>query len=700
MKNSTVSVLTALLASGLACATGAPVQVDRFGQYIGENWPGKITSDQQLREEAAAEEVQLIRFDAFDPQRFDRYGGILDGQKFRATGFFRLEKVRERWWFITPEGNRFFLIGCDAPDFYEKGYATPLTQPDGTPRNVFLQLPEVPRNNTPFSAYSRPGMVNFLAANLQLKYGEDFREKALEINRRRLISWGFNSTPKWGWGTHIGLPFIEDMNFRKLSRFRNYLRNIDVYAPDFRENAEKEIVQQIARRRHEPLLLGYSTENESGLSFSMLDGIAAGKNSPMKRALIDFLWEELGEENVGKLFKVTGKFDRSSVARTPRPGIRIPRRQAAAFIRKTSQLYHRQLREIYRKHDPDHLWFGAGHCKHQAFEWIYEAIPYVDALLLHDYDIYAAWSTPIRKRLHELDQPYIIAEYSFVQARRGYPAFNGYVCVPDEKSRGTGYRYFTEQLAADPNCVGFGYFILYDQAVTRRSLPRGEAYNFGLVNQQDQSYHAMLEQVRIANEELPEIHAGRRQPFAANPADILGWKSTRLSRLQVLPGSRSPYIIGDAVMADEFYGGCPFRFKVNDAIATEFLQGRKHIFVSIGTIKADSYFADARATVHLWKKRRGSDLNRFFRLEYSFDNRQFTPLKMRFTLEQEMEHDRYSMTPAEPMPENCRYLRLSIGVTEPERAWMAAIADWRVIEKNKPLQISCISRKQSAATPR
>lgn len=265
MKNSTVSVLTALLASGLACATGAPVQVDRFGQYTGENWPGKITSDQQLREEAAAEEVQLIRFDAFDPQRFDRYGGILDGQKFRATGFFRLEKVRERWWFITPEGNRFFLIGCDAPDFYEKGYATPLTQPDGTPRNVFLQLPEVPRNNTPFSAYSRPGMVNFLAANLQLKYGEDFREKALEINRRRLISWGFNSTPKWGWGTHIGLPFIEDMNFRKLSRFRNYLRNIDVYAPDFRENAEKEIVQQIARRRHEPLLLGYSTEDRKSV---------------------------------------------------------------------------------------------------------------------------------------------------------------------------------------------------------------------------------------------------------------------------------------------------------------------------------------------------------------------------------------------------------------------------------------------------
>ena len=149
-------------------------------------------------------------------------------------------------------------------------------------------------------------------------------------------------------------------------------------------------------------------------------------------------------------------------------------------------------------------------------------------------------------------------------------------------------------------------------------------------------------------------------------------------------------------MADEFYGGCPFRFKVNDAIATEFLQGRKHIFVSIGTIKADSYFADTRATVHLWNKRRGSDLNRFFRLEYSFDNRQFPPLKMRFTLEQEMEHDRYSMTPAEPMPEGPPICRQDLD-SHPGCGSLFLRRGTEPACKNRPLpllRLACFCRRQ------
>ncbi len=35
----------------------------------------------------------------------DKFGGWT-GKKFKATGFFRLEKD-ERWWLVTPEGNAF-----------------------------------------------------------------------------------------------------------------------------------------------------------------------------------------------------------------------------------------------------------------------------------------------------------------------------------------------------------------------------------------------------------------------------------------------------------------------------------------------------------------------------------------------------------------------------------------------------------------
>lgn len=41
----------------------------------------------------------------------DKYGGC-PAVKFDATGFFRLEK-RNRWWFVTPEGNAFLSLGMN-----------------------------------------------------------------------------------------------------------------------------------------------------------------------------------------------------------------------------------------------------------------------------------------------------------------------------------------------------------------------------------------------------------------------------------------------------------------------------------------------------------------------------------------------------------------------------------------------------------
>ena len=41
----------------------------------------------------------------------DRFGGWT-GKRFKATGFFRLEKD-ERWWLVTPEGNAFLSFGIN-----------------------------------------------------------------------------------------------------------------------------------------------------------------------------------------------------------------------------------------------------------------------------------------------------------------------------------------------------------------------------------------------------------------------------------------------------------------------------------------------------------------------------------------------------------------------------------------------------------
>jgi len=48
----------------------------------------------------------------------DRYGGWKKISA-EATGFFRIEKLENRWWFITPEGNVFMSTGMNHVDYKE-----------------------------------------------------------------------------------------------------------------------------------------------------------------------------------------------------------------------------------------------------------------------------------------------------------------------------------------------------------------------------------------------------------------------------------------------------------------------------------------------------------------------------------------------------------------------------------------------------
>ena len=55
-------------------------------------------------------------------RELDRFGGWT-GKKFKATGFFRVEKD-ERWWLVTPEGSAFLSFGINHlhPDLWKQDY--------------------------------------------------------------------------------------------------------------------------------------------------------------------------------------------------------------------------------------------------------------------------------------------------------------------------------------------------------------------------------------------------------------------------------------------------------------------------------------------------------------------------------------------------------------------------------------------------
>ena len=48
----------------------------------------------------------------------DSYGGWT-GIRSQASGFFRIERIKGRWWFITPDGNVFLSVGVNHADYKE-----------------------------------------------------------------------------------------------------------------------------------------------------------------------------------------------------------------------------------------------------------------------------------------------------------------------------------------------------------------------------------------------------------------------------------------------------------------------------------------------------------------------------------------------------------------------------------------------------
>lgn len=652
--------------AGTLLADAPSLEVDRYGQYTGEDWPGKVTCDEQLRAEAARE-WPLIRDAGFDPARFDRFGGRLDAGDFEATGRFRKKKIDGRWWLITPEGHRCFIIGCDAVGYREGGYSSPLKEPDGSARQGFLELPDLKRVPDGISG----GKVNFLAANLEKKYGPGYYEKSKEVNRRRLIAWGFNSTAKWGWGETFGLPYVEDWTFRTVKRLPR--RRIDIYDPGFAAAAGKEVAALTARRRDDPMLIAYSTENENGWEARDVNELAAAEPAvASKQALVDFLIRRRGEAEAAELFRVSG--GRGAMLEN-RQRIALPAEDVADFITEASRHYHRIVRELFRRYDSGHLWFGASHCRGQSDEWIYAAAEFTDAVMLNEYDLYAQWSTGLMPRLRELDNPVFLTEFSFVCDRRGLRPYNSVSTVRDQRSRGLAYRHYTERMAANPLCIGFGYFIFFDQPVMMRSLPLGESFNFGLVDGTDRPYDEMIAEVMKSNVRLEAVHAGREEPFRLEkPAALLFSRMRGQLLAGILPGTVSEYVTTDSSNAAEYFGGCPLRLKIDERrLSADGADGGR---CPVGTFHAgdNSRFGEVKADVYFWFRHRGKDLNDYYELEGSPDGRNFTRLPLRFELVRRSEFDHYVMCNAEPVPADMRYLRIVLKAPVLRESWSNQIA--------------------------
>jgi hypothetical protein len=445
--------------------------VDEFGQWIPADWPGKVNSLDQLKKEWAAEEAGL-RVGEFG---YCKYGGYLN-TKAKATGYFRVEQVEGRWWFVDPDGHLFFStsstgIGSGGGDARLQGR-----------EDYFTALPPV--ESAP--AAGRRPQTGFYAWNLARRHGKELDSKWTDLAIRRLESWGMNTIGNWSdsrlWDAHRKAYVV---NLRGWGMETGYMGMPDVFSEEFPKIVDKAAAEQCAPRKNDPYLLGYFIANEPpwpGRESLVVDIILERPPSAIQREAKAFL----------------------AVGDTPER-----RRQ---FIYRAFDKYLEVINAAIRRYDPNHLnlglRFGGG-------------VPPAEMLRASKtFDVYSmnVYSTSVNPKVleeiyKETGRPIIVGEFHFGVPGRGLAA--GLVQVRDQTERGVAYRYYVEQAASFPAFIGSSWFQWVDQPSTGRN--DGENYNIGLVDVTDRPYRDLIEAMKTTHRRLQAVHAGELAPFDVRP---------------------------------------------------------------------------------------------------------------------------------------------------------------------------------------
>ncbi len=442
--------------------------VDEFGQWILDDWPGKAHSLENL-ETAWTEEEKSLASSSFD---YSQYGGYKSTHA-QATGFFRVEKIDNRWWFIDPEGHYFFSTGADV---MVPWMGTRTADRDG----VFAALPPAELKPPSFRP-NQGGMVSFYTWNLLRRFGADWQNAWVDLTLRRMDAWGLNTVANWAdprLGAAKRKPYIVMLRGWGIDN-TGYLGLPDVYADEFANKVDSAAAEQCAPRKDDPWLLGYFIANEPpwpGRENEIVTAILAGPANPIQ-----------GE---AKKFLAAGD--------TPARRREFVELAVERLIKVVSAAIH--------KHDPNHLNLGLRFGSRPS-EAMLRASRNFDVFSMNSYG-YEVNRAQVDAAYRMTEKPVMIGEFHFGTPGRGLAA--GLLQTKNQEERGVAYRYYVENAAAHPAIIGLHWFEWIDEPNTGRN--DGENYNIGMVDVTDRPYQELIAAMKTTHQRLHDIHSGKELP--------------------------------------------------------------------------------------------------------------------------------------------------------------------------------------------
>lgn len=455
--------------------------VDVFGQSSLVDYPEKIKSISQLRKEWTNEELELESGNI--TSQYTRFGGYKD-IRVKGTGYFRTECIDGVWWFVDPEGYLFLSIGVDCVDILCGGGVREFSKRS----NMFENIRSLDSLNFDMSQNFSYGKLN-----VYRRYGENYKERSLDMVFKRMEKWGLNTVANWSSdivkksGRKAFLHPLDDIGLDS-----NLMGLCDIYAIGFKENLEKSIAAQISEFKDNPWLIGYFIGNEPAWlnqEYRLCDVIINGDDIPIRQKLIQYL-DKFGDNKENR----------------------------KKFIYDTFKVYLNTVSMILKSKDPNHLNLGIRFGDPQTLsDEILKMCSVFDVFSFNCYSLKP--DNKMMDRIHGLTgKPMIIGEYHFGTVDRGYA--QSLWQVDSQEQRGVAYRYYTENAYSHPGLIGTAYFQWSDQDLTGRF--DGENYNCGLIDVTDRPYKEQVEAMFESSKVIFKIHKGQAKPYNIKPVNCRG----------------------------------------------------------------------------------------------------------------------------------------------------------------------------------
>ncbi len=406
-----------------------------------------------------------------------------------ATGFFRTEKVCERWWMVTPEGHPFFSSGINS------------FHPNGSTGGV-----------TGVRPYQQ---------TTQALYETD--ADWANVAGTRLLSWNITTAGSWS-RADLAAPHVAVAINLSLAD-ADWLEGdvADYWDPDWQATVEQSVAQTVLPLANDPAVLGWFLDNEiswgpdwRGSETLLQRSLGLSETSPGKAKAVDTLIDVYGSaQAVSDAISAPPSTRDELIARTAgwqslAGGSSIQADDATtAFLTSTAERYYSVTTAAIRAADPNHLILGNREVAPMTRMEVHNAAArHVDVISMNAYTFRPGITEAAMRMSGGLDPadafaelaenhdiPLLISEFGFRADDAGMP--NSwppiYPNLDTQTDRADAFEAAALPWIASGRVVGMHWFQWVDQPHEGRF--DGEDNNWGLVNHADEPYEELTDRM-------------------------------------------------------------------------------------------------------------------------------------------------------------------------------------------------------------